>query len=139
MALGQRPTRDAVEQMDLIRSNTFRLAWWAPGVLIIFANVAYHVHWLTFAETGVLMVISAVTFGLACFINGRRCGRTHCVIDGYLLPLLGIVGLINLARVTHIGWQLYMDIFWIIIGLSFVPELLGVKYLPSAARGARGT
>jgi hypothetical protein len=29
-----------------------------------------------------------------------------------------------------------MDIFWIIIAVSFIPELLGVKYLPRKARAA---
>ncbi len=110
------------------------MAWWAPGVLIIFANVAYHRHWLSFTETGALMVISAACFGIACYINGRRCSRTHCVIDGYLLPLFSIVGLLNLARITHITWQWYMDIFWVIIAVSFIPELLGVKYLSRKAR-----
>ena len=126
-----------VQQKDLFRSGIFLLLWIVPGVLILFANSAYHAHRLTFTETGVIMVISTVVFGSTCFANGRRCGRTHCVIDGILLPLLAVVGLLNLARVTHITWQLYMNIFWIIIALSFVPECLGVRYLRGAARGAR--
>lgn len=119
----------ADQRRDLIQSNAFRLVWVAPGVLIIFANAAFHAHWLSFAQTGWLMTICAAWFGAACYINGRRCGRTHCVIDGYLLPLLSVVGLLNLARVTHLTWQWYMDIFWVVIAMSFVPEFLGLKYL----------
>src|SRR5215472_10859911 len=118
-----------VQQKDLFRSGIFLLLWIVPGVLILFANSAYHAHRLTFTETGVIMVISTVVFGSTCFANGRRCGRTHCVIDGILLPLLAIVGLFNLARVTHFTWHLYMEIFWIIVALSFVPECLGIRYL----------
>ena len=135
----QSPQADskAAAQKDLFRRSFFLLLWIVPSALILFANSAYHQHRLTFTETGVLMVISTVLFGATCFANGRRCGRTHCVIDGILLPLLGVVGLLNLARVTHITWQLYMDIFWIVIALSFVPECLGVRYLTGATRRAQ--
>jgi len=43
-------------------------------------------------------------------VNGRNCGRIHCKIDGALLPLLSVLGLVNLLRVTSLSWAGYTDV-----------------------------
>jgi len=67
--------------------------------------------------------------GVACYLNGRSCGRTHCKIDGILLPLLSLVGVLNLLGVTSFGWNVYSDAFWIILFISLVPEFFGMRYI----------
>ncbi len=80
--------------------------------------------------TGVIVTIATAWIGVACYLNGRRCGRTHCKILGILLPLLSLVGLFNLLGVTAFSWNVYSGAFWIILLISFVPEFCGLNYLP---------
>jgi hypothetical protein len=50
-------------------------------------------------------------------------------IDGVLLPLLSLAGVLNLLGVTSFGWNAYAEAFGIILLLSFVPECFGRTYL----------
>lgn len=114
---------------DLLRTMAFIWIWGLPAALLIFANAAGQQHWLAQRTAGLLMTAAVAWIGVACFINGRRCGRTHCVIDGYLLPLLAVVGLLNVFHVVSLTWPSYLNIFWVIIIVGFVPECCGLKYL----------
>src|SRR6266705_3119234 len=78
------------------------------------------------AMTGIIVTIVTAWMGVACYVNGRRCGRTHCKIDGILLPLLSLVGVLNLLGVTAFGWNAYSEAVWIILMISFVPEFFGL-------------
>ncbi len=127
-AAGNAPART-----DLIRTSSVLWIWGAPVALLVGANAGWQARWLSFVTAGLLMTIATAWIGVACYFNGRRCGRTHCVIDGYLLPLLSIVGLLNVFRVTSLTWPSYLNIFWLVIILGFAPECCGLKYLRRGA------
>lgn len=120
---------------DLVRARTLIWFWGIPAALLIGANSAYLQHALSFVAAGTLMTTATAWIGIACFINGRRCGRTHCVIDGYLLSLLTVVGVLNLLRVISLTWSSYLSIFLVMIIIGFAPECCGLKYLGARAPG----
>jgi hypothetical protein len=122
---------------DLLRTWSFVWIWLLPAALIIFASNAYLAKFLSFDEAGVILTASTAWIGIGCFINARRCGRTHCTIDGYLLPLLSVAGLLNLAGVIAIGWKLYVSFLTGIVVISLVPECCGAMYLRRGPRSAR--
>jgi len=64
---------------------------------------------------------------VACYVNGRNCGRIHCKIDGALLPLLSVLGLVNLLRVTSLSWAGYTDVLTGVVILSFVVEYINTR------------
>jgi hypothetical protein len=103
--------------------------WCLPIGLVIFANGTWNGHQLPATLTGVIVTIATAWIGVACYLNGRRCGRTHCKIDGILFPLLSLVGLINLLGVTSFGWNMYSDAIGVVLCISFVPEFFGLTYL----------
>ena len=121
------------KRQDLLHTPAALWLWGLPnGLLIlgsIFATSVWNGQQLPATLTGVLLTIGTAWMGVACYWNGRRCGRTHCKIDGLLLPLLSLVGLLNLVGVTSFGWIVYAGAFWIILLLSFVPEFFGRRYL----------
>jgi len=103
--------------------------WCLPIGLVIFANGTWHGHQLPATLTGVIVTIATAWIGVACYLNGRRCGRTHCKIAGILLPLLSLVGLLNVLDVTSFGWNMYSAAIGVIVFISFVPEFFGLTYL----------
>ena len=60
------------------------------------------------------------------------------MIDGYLLPPLAVLGLLNVAGITSIRWQSYLNIFLLIIIVGFVLECCGPKYLRHGTRTRDG-
>ena len=122
---------------DLLRTWSVVWIWILPAALIIFASNAYLAKFLSFTQAGVILTVSTAWIGVGCYVNSRRCGRTHCTIDGILLPLLSIVGLLDLAGVVAIGWKVYVEILILIVVLSFVPECCGAMYLRRGSRSAR--
>lgn len=131
--LSGRKSSSTRNRQDLVRSPAALWLWGLPnGLLIlgtIFATSVWNGHQLPATLTGVLLTIGTAWMGVACYWNGHRCGRTHCKIDGVLLPLLSLVGLLNLLGVIPFGWMVYAGAFWIILLLSFVPEFFGRVYL----------
>lgn len=126
----------AHRQRDLVRTGSFLWIWGAPGAMLLAADAAWQGHRLSTPAAGLLFTVSTIWIGIACFINGRRCGRTHCVIDGYLLPPLGVVGLLNEAGVTSIRWQGYLNIFLVTVIAGFVFECFGGKYRGAVQKGS---
>ncbi len=57
------------------------------------------------------------------------------VMQTCMLPLLSLVGLLNLLGVTSFGWNAYSGAFWIILFISFVPEFFGMRYITPKDRG----
>ena len=78
---------------------------------------------------GVLWTAATLWIGLGCVWNALACGRVHCFVDGVLLPVLAIVGALNVATVIAISWNLYWAAFIVIIVASFVPEVLVRRYI----------
>jgi hypothetical protein len=46
-----------------------------------------------------------------------------------LLPVLALVGALNVATVIAISWNLYWAAFMVILVASFVPEVLRRRYI----------
>lgn len=119
---------------DFVRSTAALWLWGPPNVLVmvgfIFATSRWNGHMLPPQFAGALLILGSAWFGVACYWNGRRCGRTHCKIDGLLFPLLSLVGLVNLLLgVSSFGWMVYTSVFWLLLLLSYVPEFFGMTYL----------
>lgn len=124
---GARP--QVTRTSDLACGSWFAWIWGLPGALVILTDAGWRGHWLSPVIAGSLLAALTAWIGIWCYVNGRRCRRTHCVIDGVLLPALSIAGVLNAAGVTSFSWQTYLNIFWLVIALSFVPECFGAKYL----------
>lgn len=117
------------KSQDLVCTPAALWIWCLPIGLVLFASSVWNGHQLPATITGVILTMATAWMGVACFLNGRRCGRTHCKIDGILLPLLSLVGIVNLLGITAFGWNIYSDAFWIILLISLVPEFFGRRYL----------
>jgi hypothetical protein len=114
---------------DLVRTPAALWIWCLPIGAVLFATSVWNGHQLPTTLTGVILTLATAWMGVACYLNGRSCGRTHCKIDGILLPLLSLVGVLNLLGVTSFGWNVYSGAFWIILFISFVPEFFGMTYI----------
>lgn len=108
--------------------------WGLPIGFVLVATSLWNAHQLPAILTGGILTLATAWIGVACYLNGRACGRVHCQIDGVLLPLLSLVGVVNLLGMISFNWNGYAAAFWIILGLSFVPECLGVRYLTKQDR-----
>lgn len=132
------PVTTSAAGQDLVRTSSCLWIWGLPGALLLAADAAWHAHWLPTVAAGLVFTLCIAWIGIACYINGRRCGRTHCMIDGYLLPPLAVLGLLNVAGITSIRWQSYLNIFLLIIIVGFVLECCGPKYLRRGMRPRDG-
>ena len=76
------PTRDWVGS-----ARTYALAWWIPQVAIVAALLAPVV------PRAAIWIAALIWMGVACFMNARRCGRTHCRYTGpyYLVMILPVL------------------------------------------------
>jgi hypothetical protein len=104
------------------------LLWGVPAVLAVGANEAHAASLLSLTPTGVLWVTAVTWAGIGCLINGRSCGRVHCRIDGVGLPLLSVVGALNVLSIISFDWNLFWLAFVVILVGSFVPEWTWKKY-----------
>jgi hypothetical protein len=100
-----------------------------PGALLLVTEAAWDAHRLTTMAAGLLFTVSTAWIGTACHVNGRRCRRTHCLIDGYLLPPLSVLGLLNIVAITSVSWHSYVNIFLTIVIAAFALECCAGKYL----------
>lgn len=122
---GSRPGRDLAGGWNVV------LFWVGPVAWIEGSSAAGPLLHLSFDELGILLVVGTVWFGGLCLLNARRCGRTHCRIDGILLPALALVGLLSLMSVLRLSWGDYVIGLWGIVGASFVVECAVGSYPPS--------
>lgn len=109
---------------DLLHTWSALWLWVLPLVIINVANALYGSHHISFTTQGIVQIVGTLWIGVACLANAFQCGRVHCKIDGTLLPLLSIIGLLNVLRVISFNWTTYADIFDIIIVFSFVAEYI---------------
>jgi hypothetical protein len=119
---------------DLVPTLAFLWIWCFPATLIVVAFAAWHAHAISTAAAGLLLTAGTAWIAAGCGINARRCNRTHCIIDAILLPLLSLIGMLNLLHVISLSWNAYVNALWIIVVVSFIPECFGVTYV-----GRRGT
>ena len=87
---------------DWLRSpSASSLAWWIPHVAIVaslFASVP--------ARAGI-WTIALLWMGVACILNARRCGRTHCRYTGpYYLAMIAPVLLfaVDIGAAGFFAW-----------------------------------
>jgi hypothetical protein len=137
MAISHHPILPTRNHQDLLRTPAALWLWGLPIGLIIIANGMYNGHRLPFTLEGILLTLATAWIGLACYVNGRGCGRIHCKIDGVLLPLLSLVELMNLVGVTSFAWTGYTNALTIIVILSFLAEYVGNKIQNSRGAGDR--
>lgn len=116
-------------QQDLVPTLAFLWIWCLPAMLIVFALVAWHAQVISRFVAGPLLTAGTAWIAAGCYVNARRCRRTHCIIDAILLPLLSVIGLLNVCHVTSFSWNAYVNALAIIIVLSFVPECFGMRYI----------
>jgi hypothetical protein len=77
------------------------LAWWLPQAALV-AGVLVVVP----ART-VIWIVALAWMGVACILNARRCGRTHCRFTGpyYLSMIIPVLSLgLGVVRVGLFGW-----------------------------------
>ncbi len=90
---------DAVQSSrDWLRTPRTRLvAWWLPQVAII-------VGLLVPVPVRATIWIAALSWmGMACILNARRCGRTHCRYTGpYYLAMIVPVAVLS-ASIVSVG------------------------------------
>jgi hypothetical protein len=103
--------------------------WCVPGCVAIGASILLGDHTLSLTAAGVLWTAATLWIGLGCAWNAHACGRVHCFVDGVLLPVLALVGALNVVTVIAISWNLYWAAFMVIVVASFVPEVLGRRYI----------
>jgi hypothetical protein len=100
------------------------LAWWLPHAALV-AGLLVAVP----ART-VIWIAALAWMGVACIVNARRCGRTHCRFTGpyYLVMIVPVLGLaLGAVPAGLFGW----------LGLgAFI--ILGSKTIWWATERARG-
>jgi len=119
---------------DYFRAPWCYLIWGAPAVLAGGAGQAYQASAITSTALGSIYVAAVAWIGIACFLNGRSCGRVHCKIDGIAFPILSVVGAMNVLSFISIPWNAFWLAFVAILISSFVPEFAWRKY----TQGGRG-
>lgn len=119
---------------DLARGLTGTLLWGAPIGVILVASAVSALGILTFVEAGALWIAGTAWLGTTCLVNARRCGRTHCWIDGLLLPPLAVVGGLILIGLLDIPWRDFVTALVTIVIGAFVVEWGCGPYLRRDAR-----
>lgn len=111
--------------------ETEAISWWAyvgVGLLWFGANRVLEFGGVQ-GEAAYLWVAAAfiATFGLACLVNGQRCGALHCRVSGpgYLLvALLAVAGALGLVDV---GRGLVFALFGGVFVASYAAEFLAAR------------
>jgi hypothetical protein len=92
---------------DWLRSpRTSLFAWWVPHVAIVASLLA------PAPVRAAIWTIALVWMGMACILNARRCGRTHCRYTGpYYFATIAPV-LLLAAGIGSVGFY-----GWLILGI----------------------
>lgn len=123
LAQERRPAR------DLARGLAGYGLWALPIGELVAASALGGASVISRFQEGVLLLAGTLAFGGLCLSNAVRCNRTHCWIDGTLLPVLAAAGAVQLAGLVEFGWGLYVQVLWGIVGLSFLVECGVGSYL----------
>lgn len=114
--------------LDLFLRPTAFWLWCLPGCAAIAAAVLEGNHRLSLTTTGIIWTLATLWIGVGCAWNALRCGRIHCIIHGTMLPLLALVGILNVMGVLAISWNIYWAAFGAILIAGFIPEILGKRH-----------
>ena len=82
-------------------TRTKLVAWWLPHAALV-AGLLVAVP----ART-VIWIVGLAWMGVACMLNARRCGRTHCRFTGpyYLVMIIPVLGLgLGVVPAGLSGW-----------------------------------
>lgn len=89
---------------DWLRSpTTSLLAWWGPQTAIVAGLLA------SVPVRAAIWTVALIWMGVACILNARRCGRTHCRYTGpFYLAMIAPVFLLaaGIGSVGLLGWLL---------------------------------
>lgn len=111
--------------------RSFWRLWGAPVALILVASIAVRRDWWPAEASAVMWIVGIVWIGTLCLRNARRCGRTHCWLVGVSYPVFALYALGIATGLVETGWNTFWNVFLAATILTFVPELLGMKYLGS--------
>jgi hypothetical protein len=114
---------------DLLQTTSWVWLWCLPASVAIGAPLLQAHHVLSMPAEGALWTAATLWIGVGCAVNAHRCGRVHCLIDGALLPLLAIGGLLNLLGIVTFSWNAYWAAFFVVLIVSFLPEVVWKKYV----------
>ena len=83
----------------LASTSSNLLAWWIPHAALlvgVFVPIPFR---------AVIWTMALLWVGMACILNGRRCGRTHCRYTGpyYLAMIVPVIALGMIASGTLVG------------------------------------
>jgi hypothetical protein len=127
--MGGSPERLHGTTSDLLRTHSWLWLWCVPACAAIGASLLQARDVLSVPATGALWAAATLWIGLGCAVNARRCGRVHCLIDGVLFPLLAVSGLLNVLGIVTFSWNAYWAAFFVILLVSFIPEIVWKKYI----------
>jgi hypothetical protein len=119
---------------DLARGWAGVILWGAPISVILAGSVLLGLNRVDLTDAGVLWVLGTVWLGATCLLNARRCGRTHCWIAGVALPVVAVVGVLNLVGALALPWNAYLALVWLSILAAFVIEWMRGPYLGGQAQ-----
>jgi len=95
-------TETDASMRDWLRSpTTSLLAWWGPQTAIVAGLLA------SVPVRAAIWTFALVWMGVACILNARRCGRTHCRYTGpyYLAMIVPVIAFeAGLGSVGMLGW-----------------------------------
>jgi hypothetical protein len=86
---------------DWLRSpRASLLAWWVPHAAIVASLLA------PVPVRAAIWIVALIWMGLACILNAKGCGRTHCRYTGpfYLVMIVPVFLLAGISSVGFLGW-----------------------------------
>ena len=117
-----------IQPRNLERPPWCYVLWGVPALVAFLSSYAYG-HWiLTLNGAGIFWTVSVAWIGVGCFLNGRSCGRVHCLIDGMGFPILALIGALGVLSVIPMNWSLFWLAFVAILVASFVAEFVWGRY-----------
>lgn len=126
---------ESCAQRDLVRQpKTSWLYWGLPVAIIVISGNVASADWII----AVAWTASLITMGVACLVNARGCGRTHCYFTGPFFLLMAMVSLLHGLHLVPLGprgWS-HIGIALLIggIALCVIPELMLGRYRMSKQR-----
>lgn len=114
---------------DLASRPLSALIWWGvPTVVGISAGFGF----LSLRAAALVWMVAFAWMGTGCLLNARRCHRRHCYIAGPILLAGAIVAGLRGFGIVSFGPGGFNYLIWstaALVLLSFVPELIGSRYL----------
>lgn len=94
----------------LASTSSNLLAWWIPHAALLVGLL------VPITARVVVWTVALIWMGVACIINSRRCGRTHCRYTGpyYLVMILPVLAL----AVIPSGIYAWIALGFVIVGGS---------------------